>query len=392
MPQCKARTTRRNVLLICLLLLIQLSLVGCNKDTVMVEEPGAPDTSVLLPQQGDIFLTTGYRIKTVITPQTVATFDPLTFEVYIDGQGHGTGLLGYKDKVYDVIIMEDKLHVKVADSVAIQIKDFTGHIIPATVNTVRVADLTTIGFTMLNGNVAGYNYSDSSFIVAGTYQLSDATFDTTTVVAGNIMTMNELINYILSVEGASYVDPNQGGGEQTTAPSDGTSIIPEQGSFWNNSNMGVTIHEKTYSIGDYCNPSTYYEGQLPETMTPRYTYNKDEKVELVDIYYQSTEGRTTFMTTDGYVQTIKTTCDFDWLSIHSGMLQADCEALIGAKLKKADLETFVPMVEGLTLLESKGTTSLLEYGDLRITINYGTNDKREKIVTGITLVRPVIFD
>lgn len=365
-------------LLICLCLLTCLS--GCGKKEIPA--PATPQQPVNLPTQGETFLATGLKIKAIITPQNASTLDPLTFEVYVDGAGNGTGLVGYKDEVYDVVISGDKVYVQIAESVAIEVTDVTGHMIPSSLEVASSKDLASLGFTMLSGKPTAYAGSGSDCLFDVTYGSSDATFDATTVAYGNTMTIADLVTYILSVQSMGYTVES---GYETDP------IEPEKGSFWNNSDLAVTIHDKKYSIGDFCNPSTYYEDLTPEGITPSYAYNGDNRVEFRHINYQSSEGRTSFMSSDGYVQAISTTCNFQWLEIYKGMPQEDLRAILGLGLKKDELAEFKPMVEGLEVTNKTSSSTRgyqLTLGDLSIMIRM---DGKTKTVSEITLTNYIDF-
>lgn len=159
-------------------------------------------------------------------------------------------------------------------------------------------------------------------------------------------------------------------------------------SFYNNSWLGVKIHGNTYSLGDYCNPSTYFEGATPEGITPSYAWNKDSKIELLHPSYISSDGRTVFMTTDGYVQSITTTSPFEFLGIKYGISEADLKVLLGIGLRKADMETWKPIVEGLEATKGKSNTYIATYDDVTITFQISS---KTKTCTGITVSQYIDF-
>lgn len=360
-------------------LLLCFCLTGCGKESV-TDGPVTPPSPVNVPTQGETFLASGLKIKAIITPQAAATLDPLTFEVYVDGAGNGTGLVGYKDEVYDIVISEDKVYVQIAESVAIEVTDVTGHMIPTDVDVASSKDLASLGFTMLAGKPSAYRTTTNDCLFDVTFGSSDATFDATTIAYGNTMTVTDLITYILSVQSLGYTVE----GDNNADP-----IEPEKGSFWNNSVTGINIHDKVYSIGDFCNPSTYYEGLTPEGITPSYAYNGDNKVEFRHINYQSSDGRTSFMISEGYVQAISTTCEFQFLEVYKGMPVADLKPILGIGLKKAELEEFKPMIEGLEVVKSSGSSGYtLKLGDMTILIKTST---RTKAVSEITITNYIDF-
>lgn len=191
---------RNKIILALLTLIILLPTCGCNSEKNSDPAPVEPTIT-----QGDTFLTSGFKIKSLVTPQDVATLDTMTFEVYVDSNGNGSGLVGYKDKVYDVIIADDVLYVKVDDDLLVQVNNLTGHLIPTSLSVSGVMDLTQKGFTVLNDKVIAYKLSDTSMLIDGAYQSNDTAFEKTTVAQGNTMSISELINYILDAEKQSYI-------------------------------------------------------------------------------------------------------------------------------------------------------------------------------------------
>lgn len=348
---------------------------GCSRESDvpdLSQNPAAPSVT-----EGQKFVSSGFKIRTVITPQTVATLDPMTFEVYVDGSGNGSGLMGYQDKVYSVIIVGDKLYVKVESNIAVQVSDFSGHLIPSALDVSSISNMSDAGFVLLDGSVVSYSTSTQDWVVNGTYQYSDATFTADSITTGNSMTVASLINYILDYEGQSFID----------LPDDEPSTFAKE-SFYVNSDWGVTIEDQVYSIGDYIEPTTYFGGMLPSGITSSYAYNKDTRVEMVHTTYMSSKGNTEVMSTDGYVQSFSTTANFKWLDIETGMSRDEVQKLAGLNLKKKDQETFKPMREGLTAEKGKTNAFIFKYDDVTVTITIGSKDRS---VNGITMTRYLDF-
>lgn len=370
----------KQIMLYVLILIFSTLAFGCGKkeEPISVENPVISQVNV--PTQGETFLATGFKIKSTITPTSATTLDQLVFEVYVDGTGSGTGLVGYKDKVYDVVIVSDKVYIKMADSVAIQLSELAGHMYISQEDISKEKDLTSKGYSMLNNIVTNYKSSTSKFLIDSSYTVSDSTFDEVSIASGNSMTISEFIEYLITLNETGYV----AGGDTKTEEA----LEPEKGSFWNNSWLGVKIHDKTYSIGDFCNPSTYFEGLTPEGITPSYSYNGDNKVELRHITYQSSDGRTSFMTTEGYVQTISTSSDFEFLGLKRGMSEADLKYKLGIGLKKAELEDWKPIVEGLETTKGKAGVYHVEYDKLSIDLKI---TGKEKVLGEITVTNYIDF-
>lgn len=351
---------------------LAITATGCSTNE---PEPSAPIDPVSTPvsAEGSTFLATGYKIRMVVTPQTTATLDPLTFEVYVDSSGNGSGLLGYKDNVYDVIISGDKVYIQLSSNTIVSLSDITGHMIPASLSVANMQSLSDNGFTMVDGNVAAYKSNIDGLLFDGAYQVSDSTFDAIPVSDANSMTISSLVTTVFNAETPDVVTGDESG-EDTSAE--------EKESYYVESPVGIKIHDVTYSITDFCNPNTYFEGQTPVGLVPEYGWNKDVRVELLHISYTSSDGRTEVMTTDGYVQALSTTSEFSWLDLHSGMDTKEVQAKLGIGLKKDELSSFVPMIEGLTAAKGKSNTFACQYGTLSIQL---TVDSKTKVLSGITI-------
>ena len=152
-------------------------------------------------------------------------------------------------------------------------------------------------------------------------------------------------------------------------------------SLYVDSPVGLTIHGKVYSITDYCNPDTYFEQQTPIGLVPEFAWNKDVRVELKHISYMSSDGKTEFMTTDGYVQAIATTSEFQWLDFYKGMPMNDARALLGIGLSRAEAETFTPILEGLTGERGKNNNLIIHYGQLTVDLEIGSKTRTVDSIT-----------
>ena len=128
----------------------------------------------------------------------------------------------------------------------------------------------------------------------------------------------------------------------------------------------VTIRDKAYSLGDFCAPYTYFDSMVPQGINSQDEWREDKKVEINYVSYISSDGLTSFMTTDGYVQAISTTSAFTFLGeIKSGMSVADLEAILGIGLRKDDLANFQPLREGMTAYKNSKTYTI-KYLDMTV--------------------------
>lgn len=368
---------KKKIISLALAAMCILTLPSCKQEAVDITPP---ETSTVTPvqNQGSIFATSGFKIRTVITPKNTLSLDPLVFEIYVDASGNGSGLMGYKDDIYEVIISSDKLYVALGTNTVAYISDVTGHLIPATLDVKSTANLEGLGFTVSDSRVTGYKGDVDGLLYDGAYQSSDTVYDAIPVSDSNSMTLTALVNDVLEVTGVGVVtDPNA---SEITDPS--------RESYYGNSDLGIKIHDQVYSITDFCDPNTYFEQQMPSGLVPEYGWNKDVRVELLHITYTSSDGSTEFMTTDGYVQAISTSSDFSWLDIYKGMSEDDLKVKLGIGLKKDAALNFKPMVEGLLAARGKSNRYVATVGSLSVEF---VCDSKTKTVVSMTISNYIDF-
>ena len=381
--------------LIMILSLIIVGFSGCSFGSNGGDEGQSGDnTTQGLNIQGNTFLNSGFKIKSKITPQNALTLDSLIFEVYVDGSGNGNGLVGYQDKVYDLVIVNDKIHIRVSNDIIADITDITGHLIPTSLNLDGQINISNYGFSFLDGNVNAYRATVNDLMIDNVYQSILDIYEPAAVAQGNTMSINAFIDYILNNTNTS-VNPNG-----TLVESGPTTYTKE--SFYVDSDLGVTIHGKKYSIGDYCNYKTYFEELTPSGIAPSYARNKDVTVQFFHISYVSSEGKTEFMTGDGYVQAMETTTNFEFLNLKNGMTRDEVRALmvpqveeegeedIEAEERQYSDEELDPnlLYEGLSFGVDSGSPDsiVFVYDDITITLKF-TNE----VLTGIKLEKYIDF-
>lgn len=321
---------------IMVLFAVLLVLSGCQKEQSPPTPPEVQGPTVL--PEGDKFLTSGFKIKAEVKIKSSVSSDPLIFEVYVDKSGNGNGLVGYRDNVYDIYIVGDEVYVVVSGDTTVHITDITGHMIPHELLLSGATDLSAKGFTLLDGEVVTYTGGTGEVDMVTRYESSTSTFEPVSILQSNNMTSADLLHYFFKTLDTSYVE--QPGEDEPNI---------ERQSFYVNSDWGITIHDVTYSLGDFCEPYTYFEEMTPQGVNSTEDWREDVKVEIEYVSYISSDGMTNFMTTDGYVQAIATTSDFTFLDVlYRGMPVAELERLLGIGLKKDEVASFTPIREGMT--------------------------------------------
>lgn len=349
-------------------------LAGCKED--MPAHPTMPATPP--PNSaGTTFLKSAFKVRTEVKPKSSVSADPLVFEVYVDAEGDGNGLVGYKDNVYDVYMVAGEVYVVVTNGTTVHITDLNSHMVPSSLNIAQSNDLKSLGFAVLDGVVVSYNGGTDDTDVVSKYEPSVSSFEPVAISQSNGMTTGELLKYFFDKAGTVYTEPTEPVNTETVRTS-----------FYTNSASGITIHDVVYSLGDFCEPYTYFENMIPQGINTRDEWKEDSKVTFTYVSYISRDGSTTFMTTDGYVQAINTTSEFTFLDdIKSGMPDQELQALLGIGLKKDEVESFKPIREGFTATKaSHGYTC--SYGDMTIELEM---DKKTKVLSAITITNYLDF-
>lgn len=367
---------RTRVLLLPIIVCLALLLTACNRNNDPGSEPAEPDTTPTV-SEGDTFLATGFKARTEIKIKNSVSSDSLIFEVYVDGSGNGNGLVGYRDNVYDVHLVSDQIYVVVSPDVVVHITDVSAHMVPTDLSLIGNNNLKSLGFSLLDGRVVSYTGGNASVDMVSKFESSVSTFEPVAISQSNNMTTGDLLKYFFEQTSTVYVEPGTPTEEEL-----------ERQSYYVNSAYGIVIRDNTYSIGDFCAPYTYFEGATPQGMNEVEERREDEKVTFVYVSYISRDGSSTFVTTDGYVQSITTSSEFVFLDkFKKGMSDERVAKLLGVGLKKDEIASFTPVVEGL-YGDKGGKGYVATLGDLSIEFTIG---KKSKTLTAITITNYLDF-
>lgn len=355
------RFTKRKVATVALAVCMLLPGCGFNETPATPPEQQQPVVEYL--SVGDSFLRSNLKIKATLTDLSVTPNKKVKVELYVDKNGNGQGVIGVGSGVYDVLVSGDHIYVKVADNNYVRISDVTGRLISSTVNVAGANDMLSLGFKLSGDVPVGYAARNGSLLIESQFGQSTNMFSPTAVNTDKAMTVSELTRYI-----ADYnTDISVGVEKEDEGP--GNDIDSDVKTFYVNSPYGVVIDGIVYSIGDTCNPSTYFAGgERPEGVLYSNTYKQDTRVDFVHISYLATNGRASFTTMSDYVQRIWSDADWGFLDLKSGMSEKQVKYLLGYKLSKADAESWVAMDEELVVTRFANNTYYCELGILQIEV------------------------
>lgn len=370
----------KRILLLFLLIVVLMGCVGCGK-----KSPGSGDSSsgqsggqlTQTPTMaaGDAFLSSNLKIQSHVKYVGVSPERDVLVELYVDADGDGEGMLGFGETVKDVKVVKDVLYIIVDTDNVVSISDISGRMILTSAELAGAMDLSLYGFQVVNGSPVSYSARSEDTVVSTTFATTVNTFEPTSLATENVMTFNEAIDYIIDYTTDQAIGVTGGEGEE------------EITSFYLNSEYGLTIEGGLYSIGDTCNPSTYFGGRTPEGLLTSSAYKEDTRIDYLHASYISETGRSVFTLTGNYVQSIETTANFSWLGIESGTSMKDLEKLLGYKLSKQEQEGWEPINPDLEILSYARNVFTCKIGTL--TAELGC-DSKNGLYT-IRLTRPLDY-
>lgn len=314
---------------------------------------------------GEAVYGSSYKIKSIVTDTDTSAKG--TFEVQVDGEGNGQGLLGINDIVYDVILSNHEVYVKLEDNNYVYIYDlsdkFTFNV--SLPDLKKKSDMESAGFTYSNGEVISYAFTADGLDISTKYQRVENSYNSVSVSRENSMGLDEFIAYANKFS-EEKIDQaaDIGSAVVESQPVEEEPEKPVAASFYANSDLGVTIDGKKFSVGDYVNPDTYFFNLVPEGMSTNYEYDQDNRVEVRYYSYLDTTGRVEFETIDGDVYGILAYCDCSWLKFSTGMAQSEIDTLLGVKWNERKQGEFKPIRSDIEVVSTKSNTYIVKCGDI----------------------------
>lgn len=339
-----------NIVLVITLLVVMVSCSSPGNDASSNKEPTVQVTSL-----GDSFLSSNLKIKAEVIDRSLDPQRKIDIELYVDSDGDGQGLVGFGDTVIDVVVVSDMMYLVDDSGIVIGITDISARMLFYDVDITGQDDLTGFGFTCdSKGLPVSYSARRDNVSVDAQYAQSVNTFDTFSVAASTSLPLCEAVTYV--------IDYNT----KTDPVVDEEVDTPNVEDFYINSRYGVTIDGLTFSVGDTCNPSTYFHGLTPEGLLTSSEYKEDTKVSFQHVSYLSSTGRTVFVLASNYVQSITTNANFEFLGINSGISDKDLRTLIGYRLTSAERENFIPLDSTLSVDSYKDSTYYCTIQNLKV--------------------------
>lgn len=317
----------RKLYFVVFLCVLSFLLTACKSEDT---EPSAsvPTYTQEVVSESAKFLSSGLKERIVATDSAIDPARVVTIELYVDAYGNGKGLLGFGDYVLDVAVVDNAIYMFINSSTVVKITDITARGYFSSIDVANAMTLNGIGFSM-NGDIpAEYNGRSGSLTIRTQYVSSSQTFTPQRVSDDNQFGLHDAINYAIDY----YTDmigvvPEEDEEAQAT---------PQVVSFYTDSQYGITIEDLLCSIGDTCNPDTYFAWRTPEGILLSSEYKEDSRVDFYHVTYISSTGRTQFVLLDNYVRSICTNANFDFWGFSPGMTQDEVRLALGYKLSKQE--------------------------------------------------------
>lgn len=296
-------------------------------------------TEVYIPK-GTQFLQTPMRVQTVVTDVSASTLRTVKTNIYIDENSNGEGTLTLGDYEFNLVVSQNIVYIEVGDSF-VELVDFDGRMIPNTVEVEGKDDLTVYGFEINADTVMSLSTRKGYLMVDSKYSLSATKFNQTEVLPSQRLELEDAIVYLMD-----YIT-------ELEAKQEPEEVVVDN---YIGSRYGVKVNGVTYSVGDICNPDSYFGGARPEGLLESSTYKEDTRVDFLNVSYLTSTGRIVFVLIGNEVQGIRANCDFNFLGIEKGIDEQDLRAKLGYMLSRREMEEFEPIDSKLKVVEYKSNT------------------------------------
>lgn len=364
----------RRIVSWCVISCVLLS--GCAKTPV---EDTSPVASAPQWMSSEDFLARGWEIEATLTDTATDPARTALVALTVDAGGGGVGTLSVGELYCDIIVSQDRLYLVFDSSTVVQVEDVTGHMVTIDSWLQGEQDLTLKGFSLDNGVPASYQGKQGSLLISTYFKPSTETVNPTSLMGSRSLSFSRALDYLID-----YNNNNTSIAEGSGNTVSGTTEVKD---FYNNSMYGVTIEGTTYSLGDTCNPSTYFRESVPEGLVYSNEYKEDSKIAFVHVSYLSSDGRTVFTTTSNYVQAIQTSADFEFLGLKRGDDFKALDKILGFSVPKKEEDMWHPIDPDIILGTKKSKLYTFTVGGYYVELRSDDN----KTLSEIYIEQPLDF-
>lgn len=322
-------------------------------------------------QSGTEFLKQDLKVDSAVQfKMSNGVSDKATFALWVNSEGDGEGLMTYNQKLYQLVVNYNDLYVWLTDTKLVKIDDLTGHMTEAGVSLYGVDDLSVYGFVYSGSVVSSYSTDlgeasvDSHYTVDSSHPVSPK--ETDTDEHATFIELMEFLNNGTETESL----------HSDTAKSDG--VKPSE--FVNSRLYGVLVNGTKYSIGDYCNPDDYFNGEAATGIVPEYVDTAEGQVTYTYVTWSVDNRQLEVMLLDGIVKSIYCNMPFCWAGRYNTELNGqDLRYELGYNLTSKQKEEWVPKEPELVPTMMNSSESQFNGSNATFCIKYGKGKTAESI-------------
>lgn len=346
------------VIALCFAISVIVTSTGCSQDkedtTPAESDVGVVEevTSPALPQARppkDIIKekpNSYYKIKSKITKGDRRGL----FAVITDSVGNGSGTFEMLGVSYPVTITDGSILINISDTTALEVTNLTWDMkLPTDSKKYKLSDKQDY-IRELSGFEIASTYADAESapnLISQTVQPEE-----TVDVQDLLERIEKFTQGIGTTAGAvgELIDSLENDKGEQTAKKDTENKV-----FYVNSDAGIKIRDRVFSVGDVINPLTYFFDEVPEGITEATEYHNDKPVTVTYYSYIEGAGRVEFKTVDGIVCGIHTTCVAEFAGFTTGDDSKDLAHKLGARWNEKRDGKYIPPIEGMVTESSLGT-------------------------------------
>lgn len=317
------------------------------------------------------FYTNTHQIKSQmrLTSDNVSAL----LEAYIDATGSGTGLLSVGNVICEVTFVNNDMYVDVLDNTyCIENIGYQLSFDKLGTQSTTIEELNNLGFTLNNNDITGFSSTVDNVQITNQYAKSSKIIEPTEATKDIVIPLNDFLR-LLSRANTSKADDIAVIGElskESEQKEQKEPVEEEKASYYLNSDLGIKIKDKTFSIDDYINMKDYFFNTTPEGINYKEEWDKDTKVTLCYASYIDTTGKFTAMSINNIVYKLAADCDFEFLSFSAGQSIEDVNKILGVKLNSKDKKEFKPIRDDIEITKTGNNFIRFNVGDYKVRFGF----------------------
>lgn len=297
-------------------------------------------------------------------------------EAYIDATGSGSGLLSVGNVICEVTFINNDMYVDVMDSTyCIENMGYQLSFNKLDTQGTTAEELNNLGFTLSNNDITAFSSTIDNVQITNQYAKTSKIIEPSEATKDIVIPLNDFLR-LLSRVNTSKADDIAIIGELSKEPEDTKPVEEEKASYYLNSDLGIKINDRTFSIDDYINIKDYFFNTTPEGINYKEEWDKDTKVTLCYASYIDTTGKFTAMSINNIVYKLAADCDFAFLGFSAGQSIEDVNRILGVKLNSKDKKDFKPLRDDIVITKTGNNFIRFNVGEYKVRFGF---DKSKKL-------------